>query len=85
MNAKKLALVSAVAFALFTALPTFAVANYIEIPPTFTTELKASVGEVFSDLSVPIVLVISLPIAFWFIAKVVSLVRGGLTARGRRA
>lgn len=71
--------------ALTLALPCFAVANYITIPTTFVADLKATVGEVFTDLTVPLVLVITLPIAFWFIAKVVSLIRSGLTARGRRA
>lgn len=69
---------------LFTALQAHAVANYIEIPVDFATQMKATVSEVFSDLTVPLVLVITLPIAFWFVSKVVSVIRGGLTARGRR-
>jgi hypothetical protein len=84
MKAKILGILTGIG-ALALALPTYAVANYITIPADFTTQLKATVGEVFTDLTVPLTLVITLPIAFWFIAKVVGLIRSGLTTRGRRA
>jgi len=84
MKAKILGILAGVG-ALVSPLVSKAEANYVEIPATFLTDLKATIGEIFSDLSLPLVLVITLPIAFWFIAKVVSVIRGGLTARGRRA
>jgi len=84
MKAKILGILTGIA-GLVMALPTYAVGNYITIPEDFATTLKATVSDVFTDLTVPLVLVISLPIAFWFLARVVSLIRGGLTARGRRA
>jgi hypothetical protein len=83
MKAKILGILSGLG-ATLVALPALAVANYITIPTDFATTMKATVSEVFTDLTVPLVIVICLPIAFWFVAKVVGVIRGGLTARGRR-
>lgn len=61
--------------------------TWITIPPDFASSMQAYVGEVFEDLSIPILIVIGLPLAFWFISKVVALVRGGFRTAGggRRA
>lgn len=60
---------------------------WISIPENFATTMQAYVGEVFEDLTIPILLVIGLPLAFWFITKVIALVRGGFRTAGggRRA
>lgn len=52
-----------------------AVANYIELPVGFIDDCLAYVGGIFSDLKVVIILVIGLPLGFWVIRKVISLVR----------
>jgi len=41
----------------------------------FTTEIMATIGVLFTDLAPLTALVIGLPLAFWGIRKVVSLVR----------
>jgi len=61
--------------------------TWITIPADFATSMQAYVGNVFTDLTVPILLVIGLPLAFWFVSKVIALVRGGFRTAGggRRA
>jgi hypothetical protein len=49
---------------------------------TSTTAYIAQVGE---DVSPYLALIIGLPLAFWFIGKVVALVRGGFRTRYPRA
>lgn len=41
----------------------------------FITSMLAYVGNLFTDLNLLIVLVIGLPLAFWVVRKVISLVR----------
>lgn len=55
----------------------------ITLPETFLGDMLAYVGQLFTDLNILVILVIGLPLAFWLINKVISLVT--LRARGRRA
>lgn len=48
----------------------------ITLPATATEDLMAYVGDMFTDLWVLIALAIGIPLAFYIIGKVVSLVRG---------
>jgi hypothetical protein len=45
------------------------------IDADFITDMLAYVGTLFTDLNLLIVLVIGLPLAFWVVRKVISLVR----------
>lgn len=56
-------------------LSTLAVANYITLPEGFVTNALAYAGQLFTDTSLLIILAIGLPLAFWVIKKVISLVR----------
>lgn len=47
----------------------------ITLPVDFITNMMAYVGDLFTDLSTLVVLVIGLPLAFWVIRKTISLVR----------
>lgn len=47
----------------------------ITIPEGFVASTTGYIGSLFTDLSLLIVLVIGLPLAFWAIRKVISLVR----------
>jgi len=47
----------------------------ITVDAGFITDLTAYIGNLFTDLSVVIILVIGLPLGFWAIRKVISLVR----------
>jgi hypothetical protein len=47
----------------------------ITIGGTFATDLLAYVGQLFTDVTPLVVLVIGLPLAFWAVRKVISLVR----------
>lgn len=49
--------------------------TYITIPGTFGADLLAYAGDLFTDLTAVIVLAIGLPMGFWVIKKVISLVR----------
>ncbi|GAH91394.1 unnamed protein product [marine sediment metagenome] len=49
--------------------------TYITIPEAFPADLLAYSGELFTDLSLLIVLAVGLPMAFWVIRKTISLVR----------
>ncbi len=48
----------------------------ITLPTDFISSLTAYIGDLFTDLNPLIVLAIGLPLGFWFIGKVISLVRG---------
>jgi len=54
---------------------TLAVGNYITLPEGFVTDCLAYVGNLFTDVSLLIILAIGLPLGFWVIRKVISLVR----------
>jgi hypothetical protein len=47
----------------------------ITLGETFTTDLLAYVGYLYTDLSPLILLAIGLPIGFWAVRKVISLVK----------
>jgi len=47
----------------------------ISIPAEFPTDLLAYAGQMFTDLNLIILLVIGLPLGFWVVRKVISLVR----------
>ncbi len=50
--------------------------SFITLPATSTTELLAYVSGLFTDLWPIIALAIGVPLAFYIIGKVISLVRG---------
>jgi len=47
----------------------------ITLPEGFIADSLAYVGQLFTDLNLIIILVIGLPLAFWVVRKVISLVR----------
>lgn len=47
----------------------------LTLPTDFMTDMTAYIGELFGDLNPIIVLAIGLPLGFWFIGKVVGIVR----------
>jgi len=49
--------------------------TYITIPGTFPADLLAYAGDLFTDLNLIVILAIGLPMGFWVIRKVISLVR----------
>lgn len=49
--------------------------TYITIPAGMPADMLAYAGEMFTDLSLLVVLAIGLPLAFWVIRKTISLVR----------
>jgi len=55
----------------------------ISLPDSFATSLTAYIGQLFTDLTPAIILVIGLPLGFWALAKVIGLVRGAFRSRGR--
>jgi hypothetical protein len=57
----------------------------ISLPSDFIASTTAYIGELFGDVIPLVVLAIGLPLAFWFIAKVIALVRGGFRTRTPRA
>lgn len=57
----------------------------ITLPDDFVSSSLAYVGQLFTDLTPAIVLIVGLPLAFWAIAKVIAVVRGGFRTRGGRA
>lgn len=48
--------------------------SYLTISTEFTTSTLAYAGQLFTDLSVPIILTIGLPLGFWVIKRIISLV-----------
>jgi hypothetical protein len=55
--------------------------TWASFPSTFGASLKTTVGDIFTDLKIPIVLIIVLPIAFWFISKVVATIKDSLSSK----
>jgi len=47
---------------------------YITVQSGFATQTLAYAGQLFTDLSIPIILIIGLPMAFWVIKKIIALV-----------
>jgi len=47
----------------------------ITVPSEFATQTLAYAGDLFTDLSLVIILAIGLPMGFWVIRKIISLVR----------
>lgn len=81
MKAKTLAMVGGIAATLGTMLTaTICLADatptdLVAVPPELLPAAIAYLGQLFGDLSTLIALVVGLPIAFWVIHKVVSLVK----------
>lgn len=48
--------------------------SFVAIPTDFASSTLAYAGQLFTDLSLVIILIIGLPLAFWVIKKVISLV-----------
>lgn len=53
----------------------FWIAPIITLPAGFVDDSLAYVGQLFTDLNLLIILVIGLPVGFWVVRKVISLVR----------
>lgn len=53
----------------------------ITLPSEFVTSTLAYVGTIFTDLTPAVILVIGLPLGFWFVSKTIALVRGGFRSR----
>lgn len=49
--------------------------TYLTVPSEWATSTLAYAGQLFTDLSLIIVLAIGLPMGFWVIRKIISLVR----------
>lgn len=67
----------AVAVAIVMCLPvmSFAVGNYITLPEGMVASVLAYGTQLFTDLNLIVILAIGLPLGFWIIRKVLSLVR----------
>jgi hypothetical protein len=57
--------------------------NFITLPDVSST--VAYIAQVGEDVAPYLALIIGLPLAFWFVGKVVALVRGGFRTRYPRA
>jgi hypothetical protein len=57
--------------------------NFLTLPEVTST--LAYISQVGEDVSPYLALIIGLPLAFWFIGKIVALVRGGFRTRYPRA
>lgn len=57
----------------------------LTLPGDFTSSTLAYIGQLFTDLTPAVILVIGLPLGFWGVAKVISVVRGGFRTRTPRA
>ncbi len=53
----------------------------ITLPVDFATSMLGYVGELFTDLTPAIVVIVGLPVAFWAVGKTVSLIKGGFRSR----
>lgn len=53
----------------------------ITLPIDFAESMLAYVGELFTDLTPAIVVLVGLPLAFWAVNRVVGLIRGGFRTR----
>jgi len=49
--------------------------DILDVATGFASDVLAYTGNMFGDLSVVIILVIGLPLAFWVIRKTISLIR----------
>ena len=49
--------------------------SIITLGETFATDVLAYAGQLFTDLNLLILLAIGLPLGFWVVRKVISLVR----------
>jgi len=49
--------------------------TYITLPAEFITDVMAYAGGLFTDLQLVVILAIGLPLGFWVVRKVISLVR----------
>ncbi len=47
----------------------------LTLPTDFMSGMTAYIGELFTDLNPIILLAIGLPLGFWFISKVIGIVR----------
>lgn len=75
MKIRIYATLSAIGGALAVAFPVGAVFNYIDLGETFLADILAYTGDLFSDISPLVILVIGLPLGFWVIRRVIGLVR----------
>lgn len=57
----------------------------ITLPAGIENSLLAYAGQLFTDLSPAVILVIGLPLGFWAVNKVIGVVRGGFRTRTGRA
>jgi len=73
ISKKTLAIVSAVV--MFLPALSFAVGNYITLPDGMVADLLEYGSQLFTDLNLIVILAIGLPLGFWIIRKVLSLVR----------
>lgn len=55
--------------------------SIITLPVDFATSMLGYVGELFTDLTPAIVVIVGLPVAFWAVSKTVSLIKGGFRSR----
>ena len=69
--------ISAIVLAIAMCFPvmSFAVANYITLPEGMVASIMEYGTQLFTDLNLLVILAIGLPLGFWIIRKVVSLVR----------
>jgi len=56
-------------------LMSFAVANYITLPEGMVASIMEYGTQLFTDLNLIVILAIGLPLGFWLIRKILSLVR----------
>jgi len=57
----------------------------ITIPADAVSSITAYIGDMFTDMYPLVLLCIGLPLAFWGVGKVISLVRAGFRTRTPRA
>jgi succinate dehydrogenase hydrophobic anchor subunit len=74
MNTKQILTACTLAFLLAPCL-SFAVANYITLPEGMMASVLEYTSQMFTDVSLLIILAIGLPVGFWILRKVISLVR----------
>ena len=60
-------------------------ATIITLGETMLADITAYVGDLYTDIETLVILCIGLPLAFWFVGKVIALVRGGFRTRSSRA
>jgi hypothetical protein len=57
----------------------------VSIDASFMSDAMAYVGQLWSDFSLPIILLLGVPIGFWIITKAVGFIRRFTSTGGRRA